>query len=105
MAETCATAGLDRARYMFSGPPLPSGADPGAGGVSASSREAARAALLQLREAVSSADFQDCVDGVVNASASIVAKEETASGRSEESSASDDKEDMDSSLTDGSREA
>ena len=101
MAETSASAGVHR---PFSGPPVPSGTDPGSSaGGTASSREAARAALLQLRGSVSSADFQDFVDGVLNASASTDAKEETAaSERSEESSASDDNEDMDASSTDGS---
>jgi len=38
--------------------------------VTAPSREAARAALLQLRESVSSTDLQEFVDGVINANAS-----------------------------------
>ena len=102
MAETSAMAGADR---PISGPPVTvhSGADPDTKASRiASSHEAACAALLQLRESVSSADFQDFVNGGVNTSASTDAKEDTASERSGESSASDDNVDMDTLSTDGS---
>jgi len=70
------------------------------------SMEAARAALLQLKESVTSADFDRFISGVMDASTTTEqgeAKEAETSDVNVETSTTDDDEEMDASLSsDGS---
>jgi len=81
MAKTSATAGVNRA---FSGPP-PSAADArSVGNDEASfSLETARAALLQLRDSITSVEFQKPIEGMTDAGTTEAKEYDTASKRPE----------------------
>jgi len=92
MAKASATADENR---PFSGPP-PSAADARGIGNVLFSLETARAALLQLRDSVTSAEFLKLMEGVADASETEAKEDDTASERSE-TSVSDGEMDISSS--------
>jgi len=100
MAETACTAAAEAVR-PFSGPPLPSGVVAHCDEVSPSfSLEIARAALLELRKSVTSADFDKLIDDVTSVNA--VDSESVISERPDESSVvSEFDGEMDTTSSDG----
>jgi len=102
MAETACTAAAEAVR-PFSGPPLPSGVVAHCDEVSPSfSLEIARAALLELRKSVTSADFDKLIDDVTSVNA--VDSGSAISERPDESSVVSESEsdgEMDTTSSDG----
>jgi len=106
MAENTPSATADPNRPL-SGPPVPLVVEAHDVNGAPFSMEAARAALLQLKESVTSADFDRFISGMMDASTTTeqdIAKEAEMSEVNVETSTTDDDEEMDasSSSSDGS---